>query len=83
MDIIYTDFEKAFDKVPHKRLLSKLKSYGISKELIRWIEGFLTCRRQHVRVNSKYSYFKSVLSGIPQGSILGVTTISVHVHFGT
>ena len=49
MDIIYTDFEKAFDKVPHKRLLSKLKSYGISKELInfffRWIEGFLTCRR--------------------------------------
>ena len=41
MDVIYTDFEKAFDKVPHKRLISKLKSYGIDPVLIRWIEGFL------------------------------------------
>jgi len=56
MDILYTDFEKAFDKVPHERLLSKLKPYSISKELIRWIEGFLTCRRQQVRVNSQYLY---------------------------
>jgi len=45
MDNIYTDFEKAFDKVPHKRLLSKLTSYGISVELVRWIKGFPTSRR--------------------------------------
>ena len=46
IDIIYTDFEKAFDKVPHKRLLSKLDSYGVSMDLIKWIEMSL-CFRTH------------------------------------
>ena len=40
IDAIYTDFEKAFDKVPHKRLLSKLKSYGLSEIIINWIKDF-------------------------------------------
>ena len=52
IDVIYIDFEKAFDKVPHKCLLSKLQSYGIATELIKWIEGFLLFRWQQVRVNS-------------------------------
>ena len=71
IDVIYTDFEKAFDKVPHKRLISKLKAYGISSELIKWIEGFLLNRKQQVRINGKTSGWTSVLSGIPQGSVLG------------
>ena len=71
IDVIYTDFEKAFDKVPHKRLISKLKSYGISPEIVRWIEGFLLHRQQRVGIRGHYSDWRKVLSGIPQGSVLG------------
>jgi len=70
-DVIYTDFEKAFDKVPHKRLLSKLVSYGLDSKLILWIESFLCHRTQRVKVNGMLSESKSVLSGIPQGTVLG------------
>jgi len=49
IDAIYTDLEKAFDKIPHKRLISKLSSYGLNKE-ISWIEAFLNNRKQRVRI---------------------------------
>jgi len=71
IDIIYTDFEKAFDKVPHKRLLNKLMSYKVDVKLIAWIEAFLCNRTQQVRVNGILSKSQSVLSGIPQGTVLG------------
>jgi len=71
IDAIYTDFEKAFDKVPHKRLISKLQSYGISADIISWIKDFLCNRRQRVRIDGKFSAWHRVLSGIPQGSVLG------------
>ena len=50
VDIIYLDFQKAFDKVPHQRLLLKLKAHGIRDGLIDWIEQWLTDRRQRVVV---------------------------------
>jgi len=65
----YADLEKAFDKVPHKRLISKLYSYKINAGVIKWIESFLTNRRQRVRINGFFSFGKKVLSGISQGSI--------------
>ena len=71
IDIIYTDFEKAFDKVPHKRLLSKLYSYGVNEELILWIKSFLCHRNQRIKIKDALSSVKPVLSGIPQGTILG------------
>jgi len=71
IDVIYTDFEKAFDKVLHRRLLSKLKSYKLHTSIIDWIKDFLTDRKQRVRVNGEFSCWAEVLSGIPQGSILG------------
>jgi len=71
IDVIYTDFEKAFDKVPHKRLLSKLHAYGIHEELINWVKSFLEGRMQRVRIKTELSTYKPVLSGIPQGSVLG------------
>ena len=55
IDVVYMDFEKAFDKVPHKRLLSKLKAYKLHDTITEWIKNFLTDRKQRVRVNGKFS----------------------------
>ena len=55
IDVIYTDFEKAFDKVPHKPLRSKLKSYKIHQSIVEWISNFLSDRKQRVKVNSEFS----------------------------
>ena len=65
------DFAKAFDKVHHRRLILKLKAYGISDEIQKWIKAFLSDREQVVRVNGETSRSASVLSGVPQGSVLG------------
>ena len=70
-DVIYLDFRKAFDSVPHERLLLKLKSYGIDGKLFLWIQDFLKGREQYVKVGDKISETRNVTSGIPQGSILG------------
>ena len=70
-DIIYTDFSKAFDSVAHKRLLQKLESIGIRGDLLNWIKSFLNKRTQCVNVDGKLSKWIKVISGIPQGSVLG------------
>ena len=66
VDIIYLDFYKAFDKVPHQRLILKLKSHGMGNSIINWIEQWLTNSRQRVVVDGEVSSWKSVLSGVPQ-----------------
>jgi len=73
IDVIYRymDFEKAFDKVPHRRLMSKLKTYKLHNSIIEWIQNFLSHRKQRVRIHDEYSCWIEVFSGIPQGSILG------------
>ena len=71
VDIIYLDFAKAFDKVPHERLVKKLRSCGISGNLLRWITNWLKNRRQQVRIKDKNSSWINVTSGVSQGSVLG------------
>ena len=71
VDAIYLDFAKAFDKVDHKILLLKLKSVNITGKIWNWIGEFLQNREQRVRVGSTLSNTKKVLSGVPQGSVLG------------
>ena len=67
---IYLDFSKAFDSVPHRRMLHKLQAYGIKGNVLRWIDHFLQGRVQRVSVNGVLSMIAAVISGIPQGSVL-------------
>ena len=59
MDVVYLDFQKAFYKVPHQRLLLKLKAHGIGNDVINWIEKWLTHRKQRVIVDGEISTFSA------------------------
>ena len=74
------DYQKAFDKVPHQRLILKLKSHGMGNSIIKWIEQWLTDRKQRVVVDGEVSSWKSVLSGVPQGSVLGPILLLVYIN---
>ena len=71
VDVIIMDFQKAFDKVPHQRLLLKLKRYGIRGKTHKWIESFLTQRKQRVVVDGEFSDWVKVESSVPQGTVTG------------
>ena len=71
IDVDILDFSKAFNAVPHKRLLRKPRHYGIRGNVLKWIEGFLTNRTQRVLMEGEFSQSIKVLSGVPQGTVLG------------
>ena len=71
IDTVYLDFVKAFDTVPHERLLHKLRGLGVHGKILAWIKSFLMGRMQRVILDGEESEWKDVLSGIPQGSVLG------------
>jgi len=71
IDVIYLDYRKAFDTVPHQRLLTQLEHVGVGDRLMKWIESFLSNRYMRVMVNGQHSPWSMVASGVLQGSVLG------------
>ena len=80
IDVIYLNFSKAFDTVPHQRLLKKLEDYGIIGKIHKWIKAFLNERTQQVVVNGSFSSPAKVLSGIPQGTVLGPILFIIYIN---
>lgn len=80
IDLVFLDFSKAFDRVPHGKLIGKLLNIGIPDFLVNWIKSYLSNRTQYVEISGCSSGALPVLSGVPQGSVLGPILFLIYVN---
>ena len=74
------DLSKAFDFIPHGLLISKLHAYGLSFDTVTFLNSYLKDRKQNIRINNIFSAFQNILSGVPQGSILGPILFNIFLN---
>ena len=77
---VFFDFRKAFDSVPHEPLISKLHHTSLHPHIVRWVQCYLTDRSQRVVINGSESDVVKVISGVPQGSVLGPLLFFIYVN---
>lgn len=80
LDVAYLDFSKAFDSVPHNRLIHKMRALGIEGHVLEWCRSFLSNRKQRVVIRGSRSAWANVLSGVPQGSVVGPLMFVIYIN---